>query len=41
MKIILVATNAKGKTPHAHPQPNDRGIQIADEFYKLAQEWLR
>ncbi|MFY9462565.1 MAG: hypothetical protein WAP52_00055 [Candidatus Sungiibacteriota bacterium] len=26
--------------PHAHPQPNDRGLQIANEFYKLAREWL-
>lgn len=24
----------------ARPQPNDRGLQIANEFYKLAQKWL-
>lgn len=26
--------------PHAHPDPNDRGTQIADEFYPLANKWL-
>lgn len=30
----------KVKRPHADPQPNDRGLQIANEFYKLAKEWL-
>lgn len=39
--IIATLYSLKGKTPHADPQPNDRGLQIANEFYKLAQEWLR
>ena len=26
--------------PYAHPGPNDRGTQIADEFYLLANKWL-
>lgn len=26
--------------PHAHPGPNDRGTQITDEFYPLANKWL-
>ncbi|MDP3661770.1 MAG: hypothetical protein Q8R17_02895 [bacterium] len=28
------------KKPHGNPQPNKRGLQIAQEFYKLAKEWL-
>ena len=39
--IIATLYSLKGKTPHAHPQPNDRGLQITNEFYKLAKEWLR
>jgi hypothetical protein len=39
--IIATLYSLKGKTPHARPQPNDRGLQIANEFYKLAREWLR
>lgn len=39
--IIATLYSLKGKAPHAHPQPNDRGMQIANEFYKLAQKWLR
>lgn len=31
----------KKKAPHGNPQPNDRGLQIAGEFYSLAQEWLQ
>lgn len=26
--------------PHAHPTPNPRGGQIAEEFYPLAKNWL-
>jgi len=26
------------KKPHGNPQPNERGLQIAHEFYKLAKE---
>ncbi len=39
--IIATLYSLKGKTPHAHPEPNNRGLQIANEFYKLAKEWLR
>lgn len=28
-------------SPHAHPIPNKRGSQIAEEFYALATRWLR
>lgn len=28
------------KIPHANPQPNVRGNQIASEFYNLAKTWL-
>lgn len=38
--IIATLYSLKGKIPHAHPHPNDRGLQIANEFYKLAQEYL-
>ncbi|MDO8512094.1 MAG: hypothetical protein Q7S57_02385 [bacterium] len=31
----------KHKDPHNSPQPNDRGLQIVNEFYKLAQDWLK
>ena len=40
-EIIATLYSLKDRTPHPHPQPNDRGLQIANEFYKLAQEWLR
>ena len=40
-EIIATLYSLKGKAPHIHPRPNDRGLQIANEFYKLAQEWLR
>ncbi|MFY9462839.1 MAG: DUF1402 family protein [Candidatus Sungiibacteriota bacterium] len=39
--IIASLYSLKGKTPHAHPQPNDRGLQIANEFYPLAKKWLQ
>ena len=29
------------KKPHGNPQPNERGLQIAHEFYKLAKEWFQ
>jgi len=28
------------KKPHGNPQQNERGSQIAGEFYKLAKVWL-
>lgn len=35
MKIILVVADARGRNTDT-----DRGLQIADQFYRLAQEWL-
>ena len=37
---ILASLYSLGKRPHSDPQPNDRGLQIVNEFYKLAQDWL-
>ena len=38
--IIATLYSRKDKAPHSNPQPNDRGLQIANEFYQLAKEWL-
>jgi hypothetical protein len=38
---ILASLYSMHKTPHKNPEPNDRGLQIANEFYKLAKEWLK
>lgn len=38
---ILTSLYSMEKTPHSSPQPNDRGLQIVNEFYKLANEWLK
>lgn len=40
-EIIATLYHLPRKYPHAHPKPDDRGLQIAEEFYKLAKEWLR
>ncbi len=40
-EIIATLYSLKGKSPHPDPQPNDRGLQIANEFYQFAKEWLR
>ena len=40
-EIIATLYSLKGKPPHSHPKPNDRGLEIANEFYQLAKEWLR
>ena len=29
------------KDPHADPKPNERGLQIAGEFYEFAKDWLQ
>lgn len=29
------------KKPHGDPKSNERGLQIVQEFYKLAKEWLQ
>jgi len=51
VKIILIAADARNKSlatlysldrkPHLNPQPNDRGLQITNEFYNLVKEWLK
>jgi hypothetical protein len=40
-EIVAALYSLKYRRPHARPQPNDRGLQIASEFYTLAEEWLR
>jgi len=40
-EIIATLYSLKHKDPHNNPQPNDRGLQIINEFYKLAQDWLK
>ncbi len=40
-EIIATLYSLKHRDPHPDPQSNDRGLQIANEFCKLAQEWLR
>lgn len=39
-EIIATLYHLKYKRPHVDPRPNDRGLQIAGQFYRLAQEWL-
>lgn len=38
---ILASLYSMRKAPHLHPEPNERGLQIANEFYRLAKAWLR
>jgi len=40
-EIIATLYSLKNKDPHDNPQPNGRGLQIVNEFYKLAQDWLK
>jgi hypothetical protein len=40
-EIIATLYSLDHKTPHSSPQPNSRGQQITNEFYKLAQKWLQ
>ncbi len=39
-EIIATLYSLKGKTPHKNPEANERGLQIAGEFYELAKMWL-
>lgn len=43
--LVFVDENLKvysmKKDPHSNPQPNNRGLQIVNEFYNLAKEWLK
>lgn len=38
---IIATLYSLDREPHSNPQPNERGLQIASEFYKLAQEILQ
>lgn len=38
--IITTLYSLPHVNPHPHPKPNDRGTQIATEFYELAREWF-
>lgn len=38
---ILATLYSLDRKPHLNPQPNDRGLQITNEFYNLAKEWLK
>ena len=38
---VLASLYSMKKDPHSNPQPNDRGLQTANEFYNLAKEWLK
>ena len=40
-EIVATLYSRKERQPHGNPQPNERGLQISDEFYQLAKEWLR
>jgi len=40
-EIITTLYSLEHRDPHIDPQPNARGLQIANEFYQLAREWLR
>lgn len=39
--IATLYSIGRGKPPHSNPQPSKRGVQIAGEFYRLAQKWIR
>ena len=36
--IIATLYHLEYRRPHAHPEPNERGIQIVNEFYPMAKE---
>lgn len=40
-EIIATLYHLERRKPHAHPRPNERGLQITQEFYLLAKDWLR
>ena len=37
---IIATLYSMGKSPHSDPKPNERGFQIANEFYRLTKQWL-
>ena len=40
-EIIATLYHLPRRLPHADPQPNARGLQIINEFYPFAKDWLR
>lgn len=40
-EIITTLYHLPYKEPHDNPQSNNRGVQIANEFYQLAKDWLQ
>jgi len=38
---VLASLYSMKKDPHSNPKPNNRGLQIVNEFYNLAKEWLK
>lgn len=40
-EIIATLYHLSHRNPRAYPDPDDRGLQIVEEFYPLAKEWLR
>jgi len=40
-QAILATLYSLYKKPHDKPEPSDRGLQIASEFYEFAKKWLK
>ena len=40
-EILATLYSRKYKDPHVKPESNERGLQIANEFYSLAEQWLK
>lgn len=40
-EIIATLYSLSKDNPKSNPQPNGRGLQITNEFYNLAKEWLK
>ncbi len=38
---IIATLYSMYKSPHTHPEANERGTQIAEEFYQIAKMWLQ
>ena len=38
---ILATLYSLGRSPHGDPKSNERGSQIADEFYQLVKDYLQ
>jgi len=39
-EIVATLYHRTYVAPHSKPEPNERGAQIASEFYKLSKKWL-